>query len=177
MTISTELNTLGTAIADIKTEIAAKGQSVISTDTVCSLAPKITNISNINGEDYSKTVLSDIVEGTIEYLYDTELKYIRPYCFTGCINLRKVRFINLRKICRHAFEGCYNLKYLILDFYNSNNTNEIVKLENVNALKYTLISKNKGKIYVRDELYTKYKADTNWSYYTSSIYKISELTE
>lgn len=166
MTISTEISTLGTAISDIKTEIVNKGQTVSPSDTVASLAPKIDNISNKNGEDFSKSVLTDIIEGTIQNLYDTELDYIRPYCFTGCEVLKQAWFTNLKKICRHAFDGCYQFSILILD-------SDYVILENNNAFKHTLIDSGNGKIYVRDSLKNKYK--TEWAKYSDYIYGISEL--
>lgn len=169
MTISEELNLLEQSISDIKTEIIDKGQSVSPLDTLVSLPNKIDNISNIKGENYSKTPLNDIIEGTIEYLYDTSLDYIRPYCFTGCNNLRKVRFTNLVKICPHAFDKCFQLNTIILE-------NNFVVLENVNSFKYTLIDKGLGRIYVKDSLINTYKTDSVWSYYSSYIYKISDLS-
>ena len=168
MSISEELNLLEQSISDIKTEIIDKGQSVSSSDTLVSLPNKIDNISNIKGENYSKTPLKDIIEGTIEYLYDTSLDYIRPYCFTGCSNLKKVRFTNLVKICPHAFDKCFQLKIIILE-------NNFVVLENINSFKYTLIDKGLGRIYVKDNLFNTYKNDSIWSHYNSYIYKISDL--
>lgn len=164
MTISTEISTLGTAISDIKTEIIEKGQSVSATDTVASLAPKIDNISNKNGEDFSKTVLTDIIEGTIKNLYDVELDYIRPYCFTGCDVLKQAWFTKLKKICRHAFDGCNQLTVLILE-------GNFVKLEHINAFKHTSLT----KIYVKDSLLNTYKTDEKWSYYSDYIYKFSDF--
>ena len=83
MSIQTEISTLSKAISDIKDEIKNKGQTVSTTDTVSSLPSKIDKISNLKGEPYSRNVLNDIVEGTIQYLYDTELDYLRPYCFSN----------------------------------------------------------------------------------------------
>ena len=70
MSIQTELNTLSTAISNIKTEIRNKGQTVSSSDTVVSLKAKIEAISNKSGLPFSKNPLKDIIEGTIYYLYD-----------------------------------------------------------------------------------------------------------
>ena len=176
MTISSEINTLGTAISNIKEQIVNKGQTVLPTDTVASLAPKIEAISNKNGEDFSKHVLKDVVEGTIENLYDNQLLYIRPYCFTGCNKLHTAYFTQIRKICKHAFDKCFQLKNLIL-------SGNFVYLENINAFKHTLIANGLGKIYVKDALLTKYKAQylegsiiNAWSYFAPYIESINNYS-
>lgn len=173
--INTEISTLGTAISDIKDEIIDKGQTVSPSDTVASLALKIDNISNKNGEDFSKSVLKDIIEGSIQNLYDKELLYIRPYCFTGCNELKQAWFTNLKKICRHAFDSCFQFSILILE-------GDFVILENENAFRHTLISNGNGKIYVSDSLLTKYKNPTlddgrnnNWAKYSDYIFNLSDL--
>ena len=102
MSIQTEISTLSKAISDIKDEIKNKGQTVSTTDTVSSLPSKIDNISNLNGEPYSRTVLNDVIEGTVQYLYDTVLDYLRTYCFCKCEKIKKARFNKIKKICRHA---------------------------------------------------------------------------
>lgn len=162
MTISSEINILSNAISNLKTAIRNKGQTVPSNATVASLKNKIENISNESGGEYSKSPLTDIIEGTIEVLYDTILDYVRPYCFSGCNVFREAYFSNLKKICPHAFDKCYNFKTLILD-------STFVYLENTNAFRYTLIEKGQGKIYVRDDLISTYINDENWSKFSSYI--------
>lgn len=175
MTIASNISTLGTAISDVKAQIINKGQTVLPTDTVASLASKIDNISNKNGENFSKKVLKDVVEGTIENLYDTQLIYIRPYCFTGCDKLHTAHFTQLKKICKHAFDKCFQLRYLIL-------SGDFVYLESSNALKHTLIDKNLGKIFVKDTLVSKYKSQyidnklNEWSYFASHIESINNYS-
>lgn len=168
MTIQNELNTLSTAISNMKTEIINKGQTVSSTDTVASLKDKIERISNKSGyPEYSKTLLNDIVEGTVEVIYDTQLDYLRPYCFTGCNVLSEAQFTKLKRIYNHAFDLCYQLRTLILP-------GNFVILNDTNVFKFTLIESGQGKIYVKDSLVNTYKADANWSKFSSQIYKVSD---
>lgn len=163
MTIPEQLNALSNAIINIKTEIENKGQTVSSSDTVVSLSNKIENISS---NDCSKNPLKDIIEGTIGYLYDTSLIYLRPFVFTGCDILEKAYFTKLRKICKSAFHGCYNLKYLVLD------TMEMVYLENINAFQHTFFEKSEGNILVPNNLLSQYLNDSNWSHYSDIIISI-----
>ena len=171
MSIQTELNTLSTAISNIKTEIRNKGQTVSSSDTVVSLKAKIEAISNKSGLPFSKNPLKDIIEGTIYYLYDEELTYIRPFCFMGCNNLTIVYFTNLRKLCPQAFDGCLNLKTLVIANSNPTRSDGLVVLENINAFKNTALS----NIYVPDNLLTAYRASSGWSNF--QIKGISEFSE
>lgn len=163
MTIRDELDTLSKAISDIKTELINKGQSVSSTDTIVSLADKIDNLSI---SKYSKTPLAEIIEGTIKYLYDDDLNYLRPYCFAGCTNLIEARFNSLTCIYNHAFEGCTQLSGLILP-------GNFVKLSNVNAFKNTLIESGSGRIYVKSSLLSTYKADSVWKTFSSQLVAFS----
>lgn len=165
MTIKQEIATLTGAISNIKTEIINKGQSVSASDTVASLPSKIDAISNKLGENYSKSPLEDIIEGTIQYLYDTELDYVRPYMFSGCLDFKKAYFTNLIKICPHAFDGCFNFKTLILD------SDSIVYLEDNNAFNNTQIN----EIYVKDSLLTTYQKDNNWTSLKEKLKAISTL--
>ena len=165
MTIKQEIATLTGAISNIKTEIINKGQSVSASDTVASLPSKIDVISNKLGENYSKSPLKDIIEGTIQYLYDTELDYVRPYMFSGCLDFTKAYFTNLIKICPHAFDGCFNFKTLVLD------SDSIVYLEDSNAFNNTQIN----EIYVKDSLLVTYQKDTNWTSLKEKLKAISTL--
>ena len=170
MSIQAGINTLGNSIEKIKTEIRNKGITVATNATVASLPAKIDLISNISGESYSKNVLKDVVEGTIEYLYDQVLIYTRPYCFTGCNKLKKAYFTKLTKICRHSFDGCTQFKTLILE-------TDFVYLENINAFKDTLIEQLNGTIYVKDTLINTYKNDSIWKTFSTIIKPISQFTE
>lgn len=172
MGLQTEINTLKTSIANIKTEIINKNVEVADNDSVATYPAKIDKISNLSTGEYSKDVLKDVVEGTIEYLYDEVLVYIRPYCFTGCERLYKARFTNLRKICRNAFENCFALTTLVLD---TPETYDIVVLEHTNAFKNTYINTDLGRIYVTDALLEKYQADSMWSKFLDKIKPISTL--
>lgn len=169
MSIQNEITTLSKSISDIKDEIKNKGQTVSDEDTVSSLPFKIDKISNLKGEPYSKDVLKDVIEGTIQYLFDTELDYLRPYCFCGCTKLYKAYFTNLKKICRHAFDSCYQFKALILD------TDTMVRLDNSNAFRLTLFEDGLGIVYVKDNLINKYRQNNMWQNFT--IKGISELEE
>ena len=172
MGISEELGIHKQAIADIKTAIQEKGQSVSAIDTVLSLAEKIDKI--MGGKyPYSTSVLKDIVEGKIEYLYDTEMKYVRPYCFAGCNNLKLTYFTHLRKICRYAFEGCYLFNTLAI-----NNTDSIVvRLDSPTAFNGTPFATGKGNVYVPDTLYNQYLEDETWQPYKTQIKQISTFVD
>lgn len=172
MILQTEIDTLKTTLSNLKSTIREKGQTVADTDTVVSLPPKIDLISNLAKNNYSANVLKDVVEGTIEYLFDTTLIYVRPYCFTGCDRLEKARFTNLRKICRQAFEDCFAFKTLVLDTPAENG---IVCLENPTAFKNTYLATALGEIYVTDSLLDKYKTDSMWAVFKDKFKPISQL--
>lgn len=180
MTIQNKLTSLNQGIVNIKDEIIIKGESVSSEDTLASLSNKIENISNEKGDKYSRQVLNDIIEGTIEYLYDTTSIYLRPFLFTGCDKLNKAHFCYLRKIGRSAFYKCYNLKTLILDVRINDLERpidlQIVELEDINAFKHTLIGKGLGKIYVPHFLYSDYLNDEKWSHFEQCFEVIDEYT-
>lgn len=169
MTIQTEIDTLKSSINNIKSKIREKGQTVADSDTVTSLPNKIDKISNLAKDNYSKNVLKDVVEGTVEYLFDSTLIYVRPYCFTGCDRLYKARFTKLRKICRQAFEDCFAFRTLVLD------TDNMVVLENPTAFKNTYLETSLGEIYVTDKLLDQYKTDTEWKHFDTKFKPISQL--
>ena len=175
MSIQSEINTASVAIDDIKTEIRNHGVSVLATDTVVSLKTKIDQIEN-TAYPFSNNVLTDIIEGTIQYLYDTELLYIRPYCFAGCNLFKLGWFTKLKKLCPHSFDGCRIFDTLILDVPERSETDNLVVLESVNAFKNTPIGNLNGNIYVKDNLVTKYKTAENWNYYASIIKPLSNRT-
>ena len=172
MGISEELGIHKQAIADIKIAIQEKGQSVSAIDTVLSLAEKIDKIVGTK-YSYSTYVLKDIVEGKIEYLYDTEIKYVRPYCFTGCNNLKLAYFTHLRKICRHSFEGCYLFNTLVIN----NTDNIVVRLDSPTAFNGTPFAKDLGNIYVPDKLYNQYLEDETWQPYKTQIKQLSTFED
>lgn len=165
MTINSELTTLSTTANNIKTQITNKGQTVASSDTWQSLPEKIANIDN-GGKH---VIVNEVIDGSVEIIDDSTLKYIRPYCFKGCTNLETAKFSTISKICKMAFAGCYNLKNLVL----SGST--MVKLDSTDALRFTSIEAGQGNIYVTDSLLATYRADDKWKFFYNNILPLSSF--
>ena len=166
MTINSELTSISTTASNIKTEITNKGQTVSSSDTWADLPAKIKQIENYGHH----ITVKEVIDGSVENIEDDTLKYIRPNCFRGCINLETAKFSTISKICRLAFCGCHKLKALIL----SGST--MVKLDSIDAFRYTMIEAGTGNIYVTDSLVNTYKAADNWKFYASYIKPLSDYT-
>ena len=164
MTINSELTSISTTASNIKTEITNKGQTVSSSDTWADLPAKIKQIENYGHH----ITVKEVIDGSVENIEDNTLKYIRPNCFRGCINLETAKFSTISKICRLAFCGCHKLKALIL----SGST--MVKLDSIDAFRYTMIEAGTGNIYVTDSLVNTYKAADNWKLYEIYIKPLSD---
>ena len=149
MTIGKEINKLLNTREGLINEINDKGQTVLVTDTIISMFPKIRAIDNTGG---NVKLLKEIVEGTITEIDDTTCTILRSYCLQRCKNLTKAKFTKLVKICNFAFDSCTSFKELVLD------TTSLVYLENSNAFRYTLIENSEGRIYVPRSLITQYKS-------------------
>ena len=163
MTINSELTSISTTASNIKTEITNKGQTVSSSDTWADLPAKIKQIENYGHH----ITVQEVIDGSVENIEDDTLKYIRPNCFRGCINLETAKFSTISKICRLAFCGCHKLKALIL----SGST--MVKLDSIDAFRYTMIEAGTGNIYVTDSLLATYRADSIWKHYYNNILPLS----
>ena len=163
MTINSELTSISTTASNIKTEITNKGQTVSSSDTWADLPAKIKQIENYGHH----ITVKEVIDGSVENIEDNTLKYIRPNCFRGCINLETAKFSTISKICRLAFCGCHKLKALIL----SGST--MVKLDSIDAFRYTMIEAGTGNIYVTDSLLATYRADSIWKHYYNNILPLS----
>ena len=170
MTIGNEIVSLAGTTEDIKTEIKNQGQSVSATTKLSELPDKINSIINTGGEKIVYT-LNEVVEGTITDLFDKTCTYLRPNCFRGCTKLEKATFCTITKICEFAFCSCYNLRKLILP-------NGFVKLDDINAFRYTPIGRLDGFIYVNPDLWDVYRTDETWKYFYSIIkpYNVEEIT-
>lgn len=163
MTINSELTSISTTASNIKTEITNKGQTVSSTDTWADLPAKIKQIENYGHH----ITVKEVIDGSVENIEDNTLKYIRPNCFRGCINLETAKFSTISKICRLSFCGCHKLKALILD------GTTMVKLDSIDAFRYTMIEAGTGNIYVTDSLLATYRADSIWKHYYNNILPVS----
>lgn len=169
MTINSELLKVSGTAEEIKQEITNKGQTVVGTDSWADLPPKIDAIES--GSFVYQHTLTEVVNGTIENLEDDTLSYIRPHCFRACRNLKSAKFTKIEKICSFSFYSCNSLSTLILD------TPELVKLDDINAFKYTQIDTLNGTIYVPDDLWRDYQDSKQWERYKSIIKPLSLLNE
>lgn len=159
MSIRDELTKLQNTSANIKNQIVLKGQDVLARDSWVHLVPKIDAIDNSSTSAYTQVVLKEVLEDTIEDLYDETLNYIRPNCFQYCTLLKKAELTNITKIGSKAFTCCFNLKELIID------TPYFCKLDNTNAFDYTQLE----SIYVTDKFIEQYRNDPVWSQLTNKI--------
>lgn len=166
MTIGSELELVQNTVDDLRDAIASQNITVRDTDSWVDLEWKINNIKPTSDEDYpTQYILEEVLNGTIETLYDETLAYIRPSCFRFCTKLREAQFTKITKICRLAFRSCYNFRFLALP-------GDFVRLDNINAFLYTQIPH--GAIYVNDDLLDTYKEAANWSAFADVIKPISE---
>lgn len=169
MTIGTQLTSINTTAENIKTKTTEKGQTVETTDSWLQVRDKI-DLLGRQGSDYTQNVLQEVLAGTIEDLLDETLAYVRPYCFCNCQYLRKAELSQITKICSNAFRSCYRLETLVLP-------GVFVKLDNIDAFKYTFIGNLKGQIFVADDLWEKYQTADNWSYYKDIIKPLSQYNK
>lgn len=165
MTINSELNLTKTTAANLKTEITNKGQTVATTDTWKSLVAKIDAIDNSVGSN--QVILNEVLDGSVQTITDGSLAYLRPHCFSNCTKLMNAEFKNITKICSFAFEACFSLHAVLLP------GDKMVKLDNINAFRYTPIEKGIGGIYVKDSLLATYRADETWKDLYNQILPLS----
>jgi hypothetical protein len=98
-------------------------------------------------------------------------KTIDASIFSGCSSLTMVTFYNPVNIHSNVFSGCTMLDTLIL--HNSDQISSI----GTNTLKNTVIASGSGYIYVPSVLIDAYKADSNWSAYSTQFRAIEDYPE
>lgn len=143
-----------------------------------------TNLTNIGSSTFSKNYslktikIPSSVTTIGDYAFEnclslTSIKMsnsvttIGNSCFNNCYSLKSIEIpTTLTNIGNNAFNYCYSL--LILDFsqFNSIPTTGTYPIQNAKSL----------KVIVADELYESWITDSNWSSYSTLIYKVSEIT-
>lgn len=98
-----------------------------------------------------------------------ELSYVYAGAFSYCTSLEIASLPKLRVMQNSCFYSCTNLKTVIIGI----ETSSICTLNGSNAFYNT---HSMLTIYVPDSLITNYQTATNWTYYSSRIKGISELS-
>ena len=88
--------------------------------------------------------------------------------FYGCSLLTQVSLPVCSYIGSYAFRSCISLSIITIGY------SSVCSLYNSNVFTNTLIASGTGSIYVPASLVDAYKSDTNWSYFSSVIFPISE---
>lgn len=94
---------------------------------------------------------------------------VNSLAFYGCSSLRTIELPACSYIEDNAFDYCISLSSLYL------RSGGMCRLSGSNissAFRNTPIASGSGKIYVPSSLVSFYKADSNWSYFSSKIYPI-----
>ena len=88
--------------------------------------------------------------------------------FQNCNSLSQVNLPVCSSIGNYAFQNCSSLSIITIGY------SSICSLNNSNAFSATPIASGTGSIYVPASLVDAYKSATNWSYFSTQIFPISE---
>ena len=94
--------------------------------------------------------------------------YISGGVFEQCGSLSQIDLPMCSYIGSYAFRSCISLSIITIGY------SSVCSLVSSNAFNYTPIASGTGSIYVPVSLVDAYKSDTNWSYFSSVIFPISE---
>ena len=94
--------------------------------------------------------------------------YIGNYAFDFCTRLNQISLPVCSYIGGNAFRWCALLSIITLGYSN------ICSLAGSTVFNNTQITSSKGSIYVPASLVDSYKSATNWSYFSTQIFPISE---
>ena len=94
--------------------------------------------------------------------------YIRENVFRNCISLPQINLPVCSYIGDGAFYRCRSLSIITIGY------SSICSLYNSNAFLGTEITSSTGSIYVPTSLVDSYKSASNWSYFSTQIFPISE---
>ena len=128
------------------------------------------NTRETMGDD---AALSALLGNTLTEIEDDGLDTLGSYALYKRTKLEKATFASLKTINNNAFDGCTNLKALILSGDN-------VPSLNSSALNNTAIYNDEGAIYVPSTMLDTYKANSSWGpYFIFSIdsYPVTSFTK
>ena len=97
-----------------------------------------------------------------------ECKYLHYKTFQSCTSLNQVNLPECRYIGEEAFDTCGSLSIITIGY------SSVCSLDGSQTFNSTQITSSTGSIYVPASLVDAYKSATNWSYFSSVIFPISE---
>ena len=183
MSVQSEITRLADAKAAIKTAIEGKGVTVPDATMLDGMAALIDTIEAGGGGGGSDTSIEDgLVTRTLTSYTNSRVTSIGAYAFAYNLSLRVVDFSRVTSIAIGAFQSCRELRTLVI-----RNTSAVCTLAapvtsifpSMNGsgnIVYHNIASAYGRIYVPDDLVSKYKSATNWSAYATKIKPLSQYT-
>ena len=110
------------------------------------------------------------------FLHCSSLKQVSlPVCsfisdrvFQNCSSLSQISLPVCSIIGYNVFDGCSSLSIITIGYSG------VCNLKNSNAFNATQITSSTGSIYVPTSLVDSYKSATNWSYFSTQIFPITE---
>ena len=94
--------------------------------------------------------------------------FISDRAFADCSSLSQISLPVCSFIGYNVFDGCSSLSIITIGY------SSICSLNNIYAFNNTQITSSTGSIYVPTSLVDSYKSATNWSYFSTQIFPISE---
>ena len=94
--------------------------------------------------------------------------YIGSYAFYNCSSLSQISLPVCSYIESYAFGACSSLNIITIGY------SSVCSLGGSMTFNYTQITSSTGSIYVPASLVDSYKSATNWSYFSTQIFPISE---
>lgn len=120
-----------------------------------------------NGADAA--TICAIIDGSLSSIVNDTATSVGRCAFFGRDNLLSADFAAVTSLGQNCFANS-NLEKLIL------RAPQVVTFVNGNPFSGTWIDDDEGEIYVPDDLVAAYKADSNWSGYSSEIKPLSQLS-
>lgn len=105
--------------------------------------------------------------GNLSYVSLPNVVRMSGYCFANCVSLQTISLPKCSYVSKYVFWSCTNLKTI----YMGTALSTVATMTHRNALSNCSALQS---IYVPASLVDAYKSASNWSYYSSRIFPISE---